>query len=194
MIQGIQTELRPISMDDFKRTYEWRNDEEIARLEAADWLYRHSHVPLARIEKAYEEILKLDAREMGEFAIYTKEETPVHIGMIGYRDVHLVSRKCAVGIGIGDKRYWGNGYGTDAMKALLHYLFQTMNMHRVQLDTFSGNERAVQSYKKCGFVEEGRRREDVYCDGMYYDTVMMGVLRKDFVALDYTPQKAITTV
>ncbi|GGG06539.1 hypothetical protein GCM10010912_58940 [Paenibacillus albidus] len=46
--------------------------------------------------------------------------------------------------------------------------------------TWSGNVRAIRSYEKCGFVVEGRLRNDAYVDGKYYDTVIMGLLKEDF--------------
>ncbi|WP_270406389.1 GNAT family N-acetyltransferase [Paenibacillus timonensis] len=99
---------------------------------------------------------------------------------MNYREVNLASRRCTVGIGIGEKGYWDKGYGSDAMKALIHYLFQTMNLNRIQLETWSGNERAIRSYEKNGFVVEGRLRNETYIDGKYYDTIVMGLLREDY--------------
>lgn len=181
MITGTKVELRPVLLEDFKKTYEWRNGEETAKLEAGLGLFRHSHVPLEKIEDDYEKaIKKIDKREEGEFSIYTRGENSKHIGSIGYREINIVSRRCTVGIGIGVKDYWDNGYGSDAMKALIHYLFQTMNLSRIQLDTWSGNARAIRSYEKCGFVVEGRMCNDAYIDGRYYDTVVMGVLKEEF--------------
>ncbi|WP_257350360.1 GNAT family N-acetyltransferase [Pseudalkalibacillus decolorationis] len=181
MITGKKVELRPVSLEDFKRTYQWRNDEETAKLEAGTGLFHHSHVPLEQIEDTYEKaIKKLDKRDAGEFSIYTQEENPKHIGLICYRELNIVARRCTLGIGIGDKEYWGNGFGSDAMKALINYLFQTMNLNRVQLDTWSGNVRAIRSYEKCGFVVEGRLRNHAYIDGKYYDTIVMGLLKEEF--------------
>ncbi|WP_409290299.1 GNAT family N-acetyltransferase [Peribacillus sp. SCS-37] len=125
-------------------------------------------------------VLKLDKREAGEFSIYTIEESPKHIGGIGYRAVDMISRSCTVGIGIGEKNYWGRGYGTDAMHTLIRFIFLTLNLKRIQLDTWSGNTRAVRSYEKCGFKIEGRLRKNAYIDGTYYDTIIMGLLREEW--------------
>lgn len=121
-----------MSLEDYKRTYEWRNDEETAKMGVGDSLFHESHVSLEQIEDAYEkEIIKLDKREAGRFSIYAIEENSKHIGLINYRELNIVSRRCTVGIGIGVKKYWGKGYGSDVMKTLVHYLFQTMNLNRV---------------------------------------------------------------
>jgi RimJ/RimL family protein N-acetyltransferase len=55
-----------------------------------------------------------------------------------------------------------------------------MNLKRIQLDTWSGNTRAIRAYEKCGFVVEGRLRNDAFIDGKYYDTIVMGLLRDEF--------------
>jgi RimJ/RimL family protein N-acetyltransferase len=181
MITGLKVELRPVSLEDYKRIYEWRNDEETARLVAGAGFYLYSHVPIEKIEDDYEnDIKKLDKREIGKFSIYTLGENPEHIGGIQYSALNIISRSCTVGIGIGVKEYWSKGYGTDAMKTLIHYLFQTMNLQRIKLETWSGNVQAIRSYEKCGFVVEGRLRKDEYIDGKYYDTVVMGLLKEEF--------------
>ncbi|SFE66633.1 Protein N-acetyltransferase, RimJ/RimL family [Bacillus sp. OV194] len=181
MITGQKVELRPVSLEDFKRNYLWRNDEETAKLEAGTGFFRHSNVPLEKIEADYEEsILKLDKREVGVFSVYTTGENPKHIGVVSYRELNIISRRCTVGIGIGLKEYWGKGFGTDAMKTLIHFLFQSMNLKRIQLDTWSGNTRAIRSYEKCGFEIEGRLRNNAYIDGKYYDTIVMGLLKEEF--------------
>ncbi|WP_062232310.1 GNAT family N-acetyltransferase [Fictibacillus sp. FJAT-27399] len=66
------------------------------------------------------------------------------------------------------------------MKTLIHYLFQTMNLQRIKLETWSGNVQAIRSYEKCGFVVEGRLWKEEYIDGKYYDTVVMWLLKEEF--------------
>ncbi|HET7658682.1 MAG TPA: GNAT family protein [Bacillales bacterium] len=181
LIKGKKVELRPVSLEDFKKTYDWRNDEETAMLSAGSYLFQYSHVPKEKIEEEYDkDIKKLDKRERGEFSIYTLEEEPNYIGSIGYRQLDIVSRRCTIGIGIGEKGYWNQGYGSDSVQTLVRYLFQTMNLNRIQLDTWSGNERAIRSYEKCGFVIEGRLRKNAFVDGKYHDTIIMGLLKEEF--------------
>ena len=82
------------------------------------------------------------------------------------------------GIGLGERNYWGNGYGTDAMQIMLRYAFRELNLHRVSLDVFEYNPRALHSYEKAGFQIEGRRRKMVQRDGRRYDMIFMGILRE----------------
>ena len=83
---------------------------------------------------------------------------------------------------VGDKSYWSNGYGSDAVMTLLRFAFEEMNLNRVELGVFEFNERAIACYLKCGFVEEGRRREHYFQEGRYWDIIDMSVLRREFEA------------
>ena len=86
-----------------------------------------------------------------------------------------------VGIGPGDREYWGKGYGTDAMKIILRYAFIELNLHWVSLDVFEYNQRGVRSSEKAGFVHEGRARQLLMCEGRRWDVLYMGILREDWI-------------
>ena len=109
------------------------------------------------------------------FAIETKDGT--HIGNISLHDASPENRGAGLGMLIGEKAYWSKGYGSDALRTLLRFAFEEMNLHRVELDVYDFNARGIASYRKCGFVEEGRRRHARYQDGAYCDVVKMSVLR-----------------
>jgi len=81
-----------------------------------------------------------------------------------------------------EKDYLGKDYGTDAMRTLLRYLFGEMKLHRVELNTWSENKRAIRCYEKCGSHLEGTLRESVFCirDGKYYDGLIFGILDREF--------------
>jgi RimJ/RimL family protein N-acetyltransferase len=85
-----------------------------------------------------------------------------------------------VGIGIGEREYWGKGYSTDMMRVILRYAFTELNLNRVTLNVFEYNPRAVRSYEKAGFVVEGRERKAIHRDGKYWDVLFMGVLREEW--------------
>jgi len=86
-----------------------------------------------------------------------------------------------VGIGLGERDYWGNGYGTDAMRLMLRYAFTELNLHRVTLGVFEYNTRAQQSYKKAGFTLEGRLRSELLRQGKRWDILIMGILREEWL-------------
>lgn len=102
-------------------------------------------------------------------------ETNKYIGGCGIQNVNWLARVATVGIMIGDKDYWGRGYGTDAMKVLINFIFNDMNINKIRLGTFSFNERAIKSYEKCGFKVEGVLKDEIFKDGKYYDEIIMSI-------------------
>jgi RimJ/RimL family protein N-acetyltransferase len=88
-----------------------------------------------------------------------------------------------VGIGLGEREYWGKGYGTEAMRLILRYAFHELNLERVSLEAFADNARAIRSYEKAGFRHEGLQREAMRRDGRRQDVVSMGIRREEWEAL-----------
>ncbi|MGV9141846.1 MAG: GNAT family N-acetyltransferase, partial [Promethearchaeota archaeon] len=72
------------------------------------------------------------------------------------------------------------GFGTEASKLLVDYGFNTLNLHRIELDVFEFNKRAIKAYKKVGFIEEGRKRKSHFENGAYHDRIMMSILREEW--------------
>jgi RimJ/RimL family protein N-acetyltransferase len=83
-------------------------------------------------------------------------------------------------ITIGEKDAWGQGHGTEATMLMLDHAFAGLGLHRVGLTVFSFNERAIRSYRSCGFVVEGRAREAIWRDGRWWDEISMSVLESDW--------------
>ena len=177
MLEGRLVRLRALEATDVERAYTWINDREVTRFLMARYPLSHADeekwLARASVGNGFANDVRL--------AIETKDG--VHIGNMGLHRISPEDRNAELGIMIGDKSYWSNGYGTDAVITLLRLAFEQMNLHRVDLGVFEFNERATACYRKCGFVEEGRRREGYFQDGRYWDVVRMSVLRREFEAL-----------
>ncbi len=120
--------------------------------------------------------------ETGYTFIIRKLEDGQPIGFIGLDGINALNHDAWVGIGIGEEDCWGQGYGADAMRVMLRYAFQELNLHRVNLDVFVDNPRAIKSYENAGFVLEGISRERTVRDGRRWDIAFMGVLRSEWKA------------
>ncbi len=94
------------------------------------------------------------------------------------------NRSAVLGIAIGDKEFWNGGYGTDTMRTLCRFGFEMMNLHRIQLDVFDGNDRARHVYEKIGFRTEVTKRQAVYKFGRYLDVYVMGLLEGELLEED----------
>lgn len=177
MIEGTLVNLRAVEMSDADRYVAWFNDTEVTR-----FLNRRYQLSLAA-EEAWlrETTAKPLSYDRVNFAIDTKDST--HIGGISFHQAVAEDRRAEIGITIGDKAYWSKGYGTDAMRTLMRFGFDEMNLYRIELTVDARNERAQACYRKCGFVEEVRLRQHRYAEGAYHDTLWMGILRDEWEAL-----------
>lgn len=171
MIRGEKTRLRAIEREDIPTFVRWFNDPQVKQ-----YLTIYMPVSQAQEEQWFEN--QLQDRNRCILAIETLEG--VHIGNISLEDIDHKNRNASLGIAIGEKGYWGLGYGSDAIKALLRFAFDEMNLHCVELIVYDFNERAKRAYLKCGFKEEGRLRDRLYRHGAYHDVLMMSVLADEF--------------
>ena len=177
MLIGKRLRLRTLDRPDLPRCVAWLNDPEVR---AGLLVYR----PLSQTEEEawFEAALRREANER-PFAIERMvPEGWQHIGNIGLMNIDWRCRLAEVGIFIGEKAYWNQGYGREAMRLMLQYAFNTLNLNRISLHVFSTNIRAIRSYERTGFVQEGRLREDMFLDGEYVDVLVMGMLRREWQA------------
>lgn len=110
------------------------------------------------------------------------------IGDVGLDGIKWAHGESFVGIGLGERELWGQGYGTDAMRLILRFAFQELNLRRVSLNVFEYNPRAIRSYEKTGFRPEGRVRGLLNRGGRRWDIIFMGILRSEWEALQKADQ------
>jgi len=102
------------------------------------------------------------------------------IGQINYNSIHKRNKNVELDIIIGEKKNIGKGYGTDALRTLLKFLFENFDIHKVWIEARVDNTRAISAYKKIGFKREGLLREENYFNGKFVDCIRFGILRKEF--------------
>ncbi len=119
--------------------------------------------------------------ELHPFVIEIKDgKNWVMIGNCGFHVIDWRNASGEVGIFLGEKKYWDQGYGSEAMQLLLKVGFETMNLHRIYLRVHEDNLRAIRCYEKVGFVTEGRLRDTEYKNGKYIDDLIQSVLRPEW--------------
>lgn len=109
-------------------------------------------------------------------------EKNILIGFVTYKENNYCNKVYYIGITIGSQ-YWGRRYGEDSIKTLLKYLFEEQNAIRVEFEVIKSNSRAIACYKKCGFVEEGIKRNKVYIEGEYVDTLIMAIITREAISI-----------
>ena len=170
-IIGNKLYLSPINTGDYEQLTEWLND-----INVTIYLYMKDQIITLEKEKAY---LEKISKEKHHFALINLENDKL-IGDCGLLNVDYVHRSAELGIMIGDRAYWNQGYGSDAVNLMLDYGFSLLNLNSIYILTFSFNQRAIACYKKSGFKEVGRRREAHIIGQKKYDLIIMDILAEEF--------------
>lgn len=178
MIIGDQIRFRAIEKTDLPYFVQWLNDPEVKQ-----GLAMIRPLSLAEEEEWFKSVLQgpPEGRPLAiEIQPDPNKDEWVFVGNCSLMNIHWENRSAEVGIHIGEKKYWNQGFGTKAMQLMCRHVFDDLNLHRLWLRVFQTNQRAIRSYEKAGFVQEGRMREAQYLEGKYVDVLIMSILHSDW--------------
>ena len=172
MLQSKRLRLWAIERHDLLKNYHWANNLDIARLagmqpypkSAADvdqWWETHANTPSTKI-----------------FAIKTHDGD--YLGNLELRDIELISGRAEVGIILGEAQAQGQGYGTEAVRLVCRFAFRELRLHRLFARVLEHNKRAQNTFRRCGFVQEGAERQAHFAGGRHWDVILYGLLRQEF--------------
>jgi UDP-4-amino-4,6-dideoxy-N-acetyl-beta-L-altrosamine N-acetyltransferase len=167
MLIGENVVLRTAEREDLDTLWMWANDRQITK-----WLLIEAPVSRVAEERWLEHMLTSATDRF--FVICTRDMTP--IGTIVLSQINMKHRKARTGISIFEHDYLGRGLGTEAMQLLINFAFWELGLHRVELDVFEENVRAIRSYEKVGFKVEGMSRDCYFKDGRFINALIMSVL------------------
>ena len=155
IITGEKTILRPKLKSDIKNDYSWRTDSELSELDAT--------IP---INLSFEQFERISINDLSKSSPWSEKFSidnlnKDHIGNCMFYDINRWEKSCEFGIMIGNKSFWNSGYGTDASRNLLFYIFNHTEINEVYLHTLQRNLRAHKSFQKAGFenpkeIKKGR--------------------------------------
>jgi [ribosomal protein S5]-alanine N-acetyltransferase len=149
--EGQLIRLRRKRMSDAENDYRWRCDPEMARFDAAAPL----RAPFNDFLVTYREDVTYPSPFRRVYAIEALDGT--HIGNVMYYNIDDARGEAELGITIGDRRFWGTGYGRDAVRT-----FQHVHMRRIYLNTLDWNVRAQRSFAAAGFVQYGTSKRGMH--------------------------------
>lgn len=174
-LEGERTVLRrhePANLEAFKR---WYADPEVVRLAR----YQDGPMRPEEIERFF--VARVLGPESLTFAIHVRA-TDRLIGTCAFSQLDGDNGSALFHITIGEKDCWGQGYGGEATELMLEHAFERLGLHRVGLSVFEFNERAIRSYRRVGFVVEGRARQAIVRDGRWWDEIQMSILEGEWRA------------
>ncbi len=175
-IVGRKCYLSPINIDDADKYAEWLADIEVSRF--LQITHQILTVPMER-----EILSKLSNDNILAIVDLKSDEL---IGSCGFVELDLLNKKAEYGIFIGNKGYWGKGYGKEATTLALDFGFNILNLNNIMLKVYSYNKGAIKCYEKCGFKLIGRRRSTRIINKTAYDEIYMDILASEFKTSIYS--------
>jgi RimJ/RimL family protein N-acetyltransferase len=174
-LKGKRLYLRPVLCGDLPLFLKWTNDPDVR------WLYLKRCFPVDETEGG-KWVADLHKRTDAVTLVICLNSGRA-IGMMG---IHSIDWKNRVGTSenvIGERQFWGKGYGTEAKMLLLHYAFNTLNLRKICGTIYGFNKRSQAYNKKCGYKVEGVQRQQVFTNGEYHDRILVGVFREEWLPI-----------
>ncbi len=174
MFTGKNIRLRELRKEDLETINDIANEEEViinlsTRVPAP--------MPLGVEQNWYEDYTKKFGGDFVQFVIEKLDGTV--IGKCGTGHIDWKNSCATIWVFIGKDENRGKGYGTEALTLFVDFIFQEMNMNRIQLLVFGFNDRAIASYKKIGFVVEGEYKQEIFRHGKYINVYQMSILKRE---------------
>ena len=166
--------LRALEPDDYKTSYQWRQDEEIW-----DMVIGRRYYVSKEYERQWVERLVSSQSSEVRLAVCTKADE-TYIGNIYLTEIDNFNKNAEFGKLIGDKRYWRSGYATEATLLMLRHAFYDLGLERISARQLLSNKASIRVNEKCGFMNEGIARRAIFKNGTFQDLNVMACLRSDF--------------
>jgi RimJ/RimL family protein N-acetyltransferase len=169
--------LRKMTPEDIELYHGWRNDMDVMKSTSP-------FLDIYNFDETREFVNQviLGSHSTKSYIIVDKESSKP-IGITSLINIDYKNSNAEFIIDIGNKSFWGKGYGIEAMNIILNYSFLEMNLHKVYLRVFSFNNRAIKLYEKIGFQYEGRSRESIFREGKWHDIIHMGFLQSEYIEI-----------
>ncbi len=165
--------LRPIGPADAEAMFASLQNETVRHMTAAVGNYTREQVQQYCADIAAD-------KTRADFAISANDRPKQTIGEVTINDVDKTNDSANFRIALYSEAFFGKGHGTAATQLVLGYAFKQMKLHRIELEVFDYNHRAMAIYERVGFVREGVKRQALHWQGRYHDIILMSMLHHEF--------------
>ena len=145
--RGKRVIIRRRRIADATDEYDWRADVELCRYDAVPPV----NVNFADYLRGWR--LNFYLTDAGQRSFALEDETGRHIGNVMYYNINSGRGEAELGISVGAKHRWGLGYGSDALAAMLGFVFRNTSLNWIYVRTLDWNLRAQRCFHKAGFRE-----------------------------------------
>lgn len=173
-VRGERVVLRWLTPDDVDALFEIFSDPVVMRY----W----SSPPMVHRSEAAHLLAKIDEhfrnRDLFQWGIARADDDRV-IGTCTLAHLNVANRRAELGFALG-RLHWRKGLMSEALVALLDFGFGALNLHRLEADVDPRNEASIRILERLGFRREGYLRERWLTNGETQDTVLLGLLQKEW--------------
>lgn len=173
MLNNLKIFLRAIELDDYKTSLAWRQDPEIWNMVVGRRYFVSEEAEKQWVAKAGNSSNNL------KLAICDKA-TGTYIGNIYLSNIDFFNKSASLALLIGNKSYWGAGFGREAILLILQHAFYDLGLERIESRQLLDNKGSIRVHEKCGFKVEGKLRKAAFKSGELQDLNLMSVIREDF--------------
>ena len=174
-IKGKFVTLRAIEESDMELLKEMLNDPDIED-HVVGWAF-----PVSLYTQKQWYLGSINDSKNQRFVIETQEDGAV--GLATLTSIDWKNRTATHGIKLAKRENRTKGIGTDTVMAIMRYAFDQLQFHRLDGSWFESNVGSVKLYTKCGWKQEGIKREAVYKSGHYRDLTIAGILSTEYYSL-----------
>lgn len=172
LLEGSQIYLRPLNGEDAELYYQSMFGDEARRLTGTQ-----RHFTKEQIARYIDNKSQDSSSVLLLVALHSSDEV---IGEVALTDIDRLNRNANIRIAIDPNEHQGKGYGQEALLLMLDYGYGVLNLHRIDLEVYAFNPRAIYVYEKLGFVKEGVRRQTLFYDHQYHDAILMSMLEEEY--------------
>jgi len=171
LLHGERLTLRPLVESDARNIFASLSEQDTMRLTGTfeTFTFEQVEVYCARVAAA----------ENRADYIITLANSSTFIGEAVINNINWHNRSAHYRIAISEK-YVNQGYGSEATRLMMAYAFNTLGLHRIELEVYTFNPRAKHVYEKLGFSVEGELRDVLFMDGEFHSATVMSLLEHEF--------------
>jgi len=174
-LRGRKVILRPLDKEtDLEACQRWINDPEVRQ-------YLKRFLPTSKQTES--EWLDSLGKKTDDIVLAIETLDGKFIGTMGLHKIDWKDRTAITGALIGDKTYWGKGYGTDAKMVLLDYAFNQLGLRKICSSVLAFNKRSLRYNLHCGYKVEGIQKKQIFRDGKYRDKLLLAVFQEDWLPI-----------
>ena len=166
--------LRPLRKEDAADLFSYASDPAVA-----EYVLWHHHLSLSE-SKAQIRCARRQYRlgQPGSLALVEKQSGRM-IGTIGYMWIDYSARSAEIGYSL-SREYWNRGLMTEALEELIRFSFQVLTLNRLEAQHDTRNPASGRVMEKCGMIREGVLRQRLKNKGVYIDTALYSILRREY--------------